>query len=159
VSCLERAVAIHAEAGGGPPVELLTLLPRLAVAYADLGQPEQARETAARGLELVRELRTPVFVALALLMQSQVLRKTLGVEARAVIVAALTEAEALVAQAGIRGWQPFVHVERAEVARLVGDAATRERELREAHRLFTGMGARARAERLAKEMGGRGLQG
>jgi hypothetical protein len=47
---------------------------------------------------------------------------------------------------------PFLHVERAELARLRGDEATRERELREAHRLFTEMGAPIRAEQVAQEI-------
>jgi hypothetical protein len=52
------------------------------------------------------------------------------------------------------GYAPFVHVERAELARLTGDEATRERELREAHRLFIAMGATIRAEQVAKELAG-----
>jgi len=47
----------------------------------------------------------------------------------------------------------FLHVERAELARLTGDEALRERELREAHRLFTEIGAPIRAAEVAKELG------
>jgi hypothetical protein len=39
----------------------------------------------------------------------------------------------------------------AEVARLAGDEATHQRELREAHRLFTEMGATMRAEEAARD--------
>jgi hypothetical protein len=49
--------------------------------------------------------------------------------------------------------EPFLHVERAELARLVGDEAQRERELREAHQLFTEIGAPVRAAEVAKEFG------
>jgi hypothetical protein len=45
-----------------------------------------------------------------------------------------------------------VGLERAELARLLGDGGARQRELREAHRLFTEMGATARAERVAKDL-------
>jgi len=45
-----------------------------------------------------------------------------------------------------------VHVERAALGRILGDEATRQRELREAHRLFTEMGATARAEQVVKEL-------
>jgi hypothetical protein len=38
---------------------------------------------------------------------------------------------------GAKSYEPFLCVERAELARLVGDEAIRQRELREAHRLFT----------------------
>jgi hypothetical protein len=45
-----------------------------------------------------------------------------------------------------------VYLERAELARLTGDDAARGRELREAHRLFTEMGAPLRAAELEKEL-------
>jgi tetratricopeptide (TPR) repeat protein len=153
VRCLERAAALHQEGGGGPPVELLTLSSRLGVAYAEIGESERALDAAARGLALVRALRMPVFVAIALLKQAEVLRKTRGAVAREAIAAALVEAEALVASTGIRGWQPFLHVERGELAGLLGDEKGRERELREALRLFNTMGAVGHAERLAKALG------
>ena len=54
---------------------------------------------------------------------------------------------------GAKSYEPFLHVERAELARLTGDEATRQRELREAHRLFLEIGAPIRAEQVAKELG------
>jgi hypothetical protein len=56
------------------------------------------------------------------------------------------------AQMGMKILEPFVSLERAELARLTGDDATRERELREAHRLFTEIGAPIRAAEVAKEL-------
>jgi len=53
---------------------------------------------------------------------------------------------------GAKSYEPFLHVERAELARLTGDEATRESELREAHRLFTEIGAPIRAAEVAKEL-------
>jgi tetratricopeptide (TPR) repeat protein len=153
VRYLERAAALHQEGGGGPPVELLTLSSRLGVAYAEIGESERALDAAARGLALVRALRMPVFIAIALLKQAEVLRKTRGAEARESIAAALAEAEALVESTGIRGWQPFLHVERGELAGLLEDEKGREPELREAQRLFTAMGAVGHAERVAKALG------
>jgi len=44
-------------------------------------------------------------------------------------------------------------VEGAELARLNGDEATRQRELREAHRLFVEIGAPIRAAEVARELG------
>jgi hypothetical protein len=131
----------------------LTLSSRLGLAYAELGQSERVLDAAARGVALVRALRMPVFLAITLLMQTQVLRKTEGAEARAAIEAVLAEAEDLIESTGIRGWQPFLHVERAELARLGEDEATWERELREAHRLFAEMGATGRVARLEMELG------
>jgi hypothetical protein len=54
---------------------------------------------------------------------------------------------------GAKSYEPFLHVERAEWARLVGDEATLECELREAHRLFMEIGAPIRAAEVAKELG------
>jgi hypothetical protein len=48
---------------------------------------------------------------------------------------------------------PQVHLARANLARLAGDEVARHRELLEAHRLFTEMGATGRAERVARELG------
>jgi hypothetical protein len=45
-------------------------------------------------------------------------------------------------------------LERAELARLSGDEPTRERELCEAHRLFTEVGAPIRAAEVARELRG-----
>jgi hypothetical protein len=50
-------------------------------------------------------------------------------------------------------FEPFFHVERAELARLAGDEVTRHSELREAHRLFLKIGAPIRAAEIAKELG------
>ncbi len=48
---------------------------------------------------------------------------------------------------------PQFLVERAELARLRGDESERLHRLREAHRLFTEMGATGHAKRLARELG------
>jgi hypothetical protein len=45
-------------------------------------------------------------------------------------------------------------LERAELARLEGDAETRVRELREAHRLFLAMGAPIRVEQVERQLAG-----
>jgi len=45
-----------------------------------------------------------------------------------------------------------IHVELAELARLGGDEVTRERELQQAHRIFTEIGAAAHADRLAGDL-------
>jgi len=51
-----------------------------------------------------------------------------------------------------RAYAPFIHVESAKLAVLTG-RAHRPRELREAHRLFTEIGATARAQQGARELG------
>ena len=58
----------------------------------------------------------------------------------------------LIEQTGARLYTPQVHEQRAALADLSGDGAEAERELREAHRLYTGMGATGHAERVAREL-------
>ncbi len=53
---------------------------------------------------------------------------------------------------GAKSYETFLHVERAELARLTGDEADRQRELGEAHRLFLEIGAPIRAEQVAREL-------
>jgi len=69
------------------------------------------------------------------------------------IQAALAEASAWIESTGAKSYEPFLHLERAELARLTGDQTSRENALREAHRLFVEIGATARAEQIAREIG------
>ena len=78
---------------------------------------------------------------------ARVLLRTTGVEARDAIENALKEVSRLARQMEMKTFEPFVCLERAELARLTGDEAARERELREAHRLFLEIGAPIRAPR------------
>jgi hypothetical protein len=59
---------------------------------------------------------------------------------------------ALVERTEARIYRPFIHEERGRFAQARGDDATHKRELREAHRLYTEMGATGHAERLAREL-------
>jgi Double zinc ribbon len=63
------------------------------------------------------------------------------------------EADAWLEMSGAKSYEPFVHVARAGLARLTGDEAARERELREAHRLFLEISAPIRAAEVAKSSG------
>jgi hypothetical protein len=81
------------------------------------------------------------------------LRETRGVEAVGEIQASLAEAAAWIKRTGAKSYEPFLLLERAELARLTGDEAGREHALREAHRLFVEIGATARAEQVAREIG------
>jgi hypothetical protein len=65
------------------------------------------------------------------------------------IEAALRNAAALIEATEARACTPWG--QRAELARVVGDKIGRERELRNAHRLFTARGATARANEVAKQ--------
>ncbi len=54
---------------------------------------------------------------------------------------------------GLRSRAGVVLLESAALAYLAGDAITRQRALREAHRVFTAIGATGHAERLASQLG------
>jgi hypothetical protein len=82
-----------------------------------------------------------------------VLLETEGAAARDEIQTGLGEALTLSEQTGERAFIPVVHEERARLASLAGDDATCLCERREAHRLYTEMGATGHAERLARELG------
>jgi hypothetical protein len=68
------------------------------------------------------------------------------------IEAALARVLDLSHETGARAYEPLVRVELAELARQSGDQEGHQRELREAHRLFTEIGASGHAERLAVEL-------
>ena len=76
-----------------------------------------------------------------------------GVQGETEIQAMLAEVDTWLEMSGAKSYEPFLHVERAELARLIGDETTRQRELRKAHRLFTEIGAPIRAAEVAKELG------
>ncbi len=65
----------------------------------------------------------------------------------------LDESAALIEEHGILLFAPTWHGRRAKLAALLRDDAGRERELREAHRLFGEIGATGHAERLGRELG------
>ncbi len=150
-SCVERALELARE-DETAVLEEPMFLARLAEAYAGIGNRVRARDTIERALVLSRERRLPYNELIAQIMRSRVLRRTAGPEVSDEIESALTEAERLVSSMGVRSWLPSIHVERAELARLLGDATARERHLREAQRLYTEMGATRQVERVAREL-------
>src|SRR5439155_3965766 len=148
---IERSLTIAR--GGRTAVEAnARRLALLGESYLGLGDPERVRALVAEGLATAharghRSDETHASLALA-----RVLLGSAGVAARAEIEAALAHALEVVRETGAKAFEPLVHVERTELARQSGDAEGRERELREAHRLFTAMGATGHAARLAREL-------
>jgi class 3 adenylate cyclase len=129
--------------------ECLTVL---AHANLGLGAPAWALEAAEEAIARTRERGLRVYEIRALLVRAHVLIATEGAPARSRIEADLRAAAAVIEATEARVFTPQVHVERAALARVLGDEATRQCELREAHRLFTEMGATARAEQVVKEL-------
>ena len=128
-----------------------TLLAYLAESYAGAGDAALARARAEEALALAQQRETLTQEIDAQLALARVRRHAEGLNARPPIETALERVLALVRETGARGFEQ-VYLERAELARLTGDEAIRQRELREAHRLFTEIGATVRAAGIAKEL-------
>ena len=128
---------------------------RLAVlgeSYLGLGDVERARALAEEALEIARARDARPVRRICSLALARVLLGSAGPAARAEIEAALARALELARDTSAKAFEPMIHVELAELARQSGDEEGRERELREAHRLFTEIGATGQAERLAGEL-------
>jgi tetratricopeptide (TPR) repeat protein len=126
------------------------VLASMAAAHLGLGDRARALKLAEEGIAICRRRGARLYEFSALLTRIRALRESQGVQAAREIEAALAEADAWLEMSGAKSYEPFLHVERAELARLSGDEATRQRELREAHRLFFEIGAPIRAAEVAK---------
>jgi tetratricopeptide (TPR) repeat protein len=151
VDALERALAIGRDRQAGRQNEPF-ILSSLADARLAAGDPRAAREAAERAVTLARERGMQMGECAAHLALGRVLVRSEGPRAPEAAESALAQASSLVAETGAARYAPFIHLERAELARRVGDDTARQRELSEAHRLLAEMGATARAERVAQEL-------
>jgi tetratricopeptide (TPR) repeat protein len=127
-------------------------LTTLAEAHLGGGDAARAREAVDRALTLARQGGWRIAEIRGLLARARVLLAAEGAAAAAEITTSLRDALALVETTEAHAFAPFIHVERAALARLTGDDPARERELREAHRQFTEIGAPIRAEQVAREL-------
>jgi tetratricopeptide (TPR) repeat protein len=152
IEALERSVAISREGRTGVELDPRRLV-LLGESYLGLGDLERALALVGEGLDIAHARGQRPDQTHASLALARVLLSSAGPAARAEIEAALTAALELARDTGAKAFEPLIHVERAELARQSGDEEEHERELREAHRLFTEIGATARAEQMAKELG------
>jgi tetratricopeptide (TPR) repeat protein len=130
------------------------ILRGLAMTYLALGDGETALNTVREAANVTRRLQHKLAEFSAQLCVARVLLSTRGLVAREEIESALQTAAERVAEMGARGLEPDVLMERARLARLLGDEARYRCDLSEAHRLLTEMGAPIRAEQVAKELAG-----
>jgi hypothetical protein len=145
---LERGLTIVTERRTGLQLEP-NWLALLARAYLEIGDPERAIATGDRALRLARQRETLLWQIYALRMLAGIRRETSGRDAADAIEQMLDEAVALVERTGARSETPFIDLERAELARLLGDAAGEADALRRAHSRFTALGATGHARRVA----------
>ncbi len=151
VEIIERAVAVSRE--GRVQVSFLPWhLAGLADAQVAAGDAEAGCEAADEAIALAQRNGMPVFEAEGWLSRAGALLALRRIDARLDVEAALTRAETLIEETGTCSLQPLVHEQRATLAKLDGDVEARTRELREAHRFYTEIGATGHAERLAREL-------
>jgi tetratricopeptide (TPR) repeat protein len=131
------------------------LLQQLAEARLLTGEVERARETCGEAIAAAQHRGTLVWECDAWLVLARVLLRASVAEPAATqeIVSALERAQELIERTGAESRRPRLAELRAELAHTLGDAAGRERHLREAHRLYTEMGATGHTERLGRELG------
>jgi tetratricopeptide (TPR) repeat protein len=147
----ERALAIMRETGTGLGFEPWVLM-HLAEALLGAGDHTAARERVEEGLERARAQSSPKAELELLLLRAQVLARAEGESAHAQIEQDLDRAQALIQETSYRVRQPLLHERRADLARLEGDDAEQERELHEALRLYTEMGATGHAARVKGQL-------
>jgi adenylate cyclase len=148
---LERSQAIAREMHTAIEVEVWRLA-LLGESYLGLGDPERARALVEEALAFAVAQGHAPYEIHARLALARVLLGSAGIAERKQIQGALARALQLTRDTGAKAYEPLIHVELAELARQSGEEEERQRELREAHRLFTEIGASGRAEGLAGEL-------
>jgi len=151
VRATDEALAIARERRTGVEAEAAALA-TLAEAQLGAGDHLRARILADEAVAAASRRGTTLFEPQVQFTLARVLLRAEGARARGAIEAALERAHAVSTKIGARVHGPFIHLERAELARLTGDAAADVRELREAQRLFAEMGATVRAEQVARAL-------
>jgi class 3 adenylate cyclase/tetratricopeptide (TPR) repeat protein len=153
VTAFERAIQLAREQDADLDVET-AYLADLAGARLGGGDASGALQTAEETLTLARSRGTLLAELDAEIVRARAL---LAIEGRASVEraeASLAVAKALIEKTGAESRLPLIHVARAELARAIDDREARATELREAHRLFTEIGAPIRAAEVAKELKG-----
>jgi adenylate cyclase len=125
----------------------------LARVQLGIGDPAAALALSEETIALCRRRGTRGWEIYAQLARIRALRELGGAAGRDRIEDALADATEWIETTGSDGFAPLVAVERAALAGLLDDEAGRDRKLREAHRLFTAIGAIGHAERIATEIG------
>ncbi len=150
-AALEQALATARERRAGLILEP-AILAYLAEAHAGRRRARPALAAAKEALAVAQRQGNRRFEVQSHLTMARVLVRARGAKAKREIDAALARALALVEETGARLYEPFIREEMAELARLTGHEEARRREVREAHRIFTKMGAAGHAARLAAEL-------
>jgi class 3 adenylate cyclase/tetratricopeptide (TPR) repeat protein len=144
----ERALSIARDAGTLLQSEAV-FVANVAAVRLGVGDVEEAVRMAEEAVEVARKRRTPLFECRSLLVLARALLATdeVPVERTA---AAIARALAIVEATGARGYEPFLHVEAARLARVKGESATGDDEIAQATQQFRAMGAGAQVDLLER---------
>jgi class 3 adenylate cyclase len=151
LEAIERSVEIAREGRTATDAEALRLA-ALGESYLGLGDVERARGLVEQAVKVSHARGAPYDRAAASMALGRVLLGSTGTAALAEVQGALALALELARASETHVLEPMIHVELAELARQSGEEEECQRELREAHRLFTEIGATGHAERLAGEL-------
>jgi class 3 adenylate cyclase/tetratricopeptide (TPR) repeat protein len=143
----ERALRIARDSGTLLQSEAV-FVANLAAAHVGVGDLDRGIARAREAVAVAHDRHTPLFECRALLFCVRALLAG-GPQHLAEASDMLDAAFAIVARTGARGYEPFLRVEAARLARLRGDATSVANELAEASRQFRSMGADGHAERIA----------
>jgi tetratricopeptide (TPR) repeat protein len=151
IDAIERSLAIVRQGRTGVERNAWRLV-LLGEAHLGLGDVARAHGLVTEGLETAHARGHRPDETYARLAQARVLLGSPNTIARAEVEAALARVLELARETGAKAFEPLVHVELAELALKLGDEEGSERELREAYRLFTEIGASGHADRLASKL-------
>ncbi len=144
VAAFDRCLELMRNHHTGLFVQALTL-DRLAEALLGAGDTERARAVVDEAIAMAEKRGALGWGYRGPATKARVLLRSSGAAVRSEVEGSLAAAQTQVDRSGERIHQPHIHLARGELAAVLGDAAGRARELGEAHRLFTEMGATARA--------------
>jgi tetratricopeptide (TPR) repeat protein len=151
IEAVEHSAAIVRERRTSVEVDAWRLV-LLGESHLGLGDPERGRGLIEEALKLARARGQRLSEALSRIALARNILSTGSTDAHRDIEQLLARTLEIGRETEAKTLFPMVYVELAELARKTGDEGRRQRELGEAHRLFTEIGATGHAERLAAEL-------
>jgi tetratricopeptide (TPR) repeat protein len=151
IDSLERSVAISRErrtAVEGEPLRLAIL----AECHAGAGDPGRARPLAEEAVAIAGAREQPHIESFCSLSLARVASASSDAQDHLAAETALSRAIELAQATGTTSLEALMHAEYAKLARQTGSQELSQQELREAHRLFSEVGAAGQAERAASEL-------
>ena len=149
VDALDRSLRISRDQRSGVEGEALRLI-ALGEAHLGLGDAEKAKRLVGEGLASAVAGRSHRHHEIdGQIMLARILLESAGADAEDEIEAAVARALELAGALGLKTFEPMAHEQLADLAKLLGDGDRYAREIAEAHRLFTEIGATGHAQRLS----------